>query len=187
MLILNSEQSNDGITLYLTDASTWGSDSVPAFADVDSVELTVQYETPDGLSVVYDYTTDAQTIFDAAQLAGDSSLLIYPITMVSLGIEAATDPLPDGIWTINYSVVDNVTTTTMDELGILLDAQIKAEVYRRVGSIQYQYYANNNFYTKPIDDVLLLQSLYDSMLASAYVAKKEEIIKVLETLQRLTS
>jgi len=184
-LILNNSQTNDAITLYLTDTSTWGSDGVPAFLDVDSVALTVQYETPDGITEAYPF--DAQTIFDAAQLAGDETLLIYPITMLSLGIGAATDPLPDGIYTINYSVVDNITTTSMDQLGILCDAIIKAEVYRRVGSIQYQYYANNNFYTKPIDDVLLLQSLYDSMLASAYVAKQEEIIKVLETLQRLTS
>jgi len=179
-LVLLNEQSNDGMTLYLTDASTWGSDGIPALLDVDSVELTVQYETPDGVSTVYDF--DAQTILDAA--AGDASLLIYPITMSSLGL--GVTKLPDGIYTINYSVVDDVTTITMDQLGLLLDAQIKAEVYRRVGSIQYQYYANNNYYTKPIDDTLLLQSLYDSMLASAYVAKQEEIIKVLETLQRLT-
>jgi len=183
-LILNSEETNDGTILYLTDASTWGSDSVPAFADVDSVALTVQYETPDGVSVVYNF--DAQTIFTTAQGLADPSLLIYPITMVSLGIGAATDPLPDGIYTINYSVVDNAVTTDMDQIGILCDALIKTEVYRIVGDIQYQYYANNNYYTKQIDDALLIQSLYDSMQASAWVAKQEEIIKVLETLQRLT-
>jgi len=184
-LILNSQQTNDATILYLTDASTWGTDGIPAFLDVDTVALTVQYETPDGVSVVYNF--DAQTIFDAAQVAVDESLLVYPITMASLGIGATTDPLPDGIYTINYSVVDNGVTDTMDQIGILCDALIKAEVYKKVGSIAYQYYANNNYYTKPIDDVLLIQSLYDSMLANAYVAKQEEIIKILETLQRLTS
>jgi len=185
-LILTNNQTNDGITLYLSDESIWGSDGLPAFADVTNVALTIAYETPTETVAAMTYT-NALTIFQAAQTAVDESLVVYPITMLSLGIGAAGAPLPDGIWTVTYSVTSGAGTVVMDPISLLLDALIKTEVYKKVGAIQYSYYANNNFYTKPIDDTLLIQSLYDSMLANAYVAKQEEILKILEVLQRQTT
>lgn len=187
-LILDNEQTNDAKILYLTDLSTWGTDGIPDFAtfqaDIVSAYITIQYKTSnDDDWVVVSPNYDIASIIVAASTVAD---LIYPVTgtVVGLGEDA---PLPDGIWAVGYYLTDSSTTYQFDtDLELLLDATIKSEVYKRVGTIAYQYYCNNNYYTKPIDDDLLLQSLYDAMVSSTYVAKKEEILKILEVLQRQT-
>ena len=60
-------------------------------------------------------------------------------------------------------------------------------VYEKLSTIAYKYMCANNYYTKPIDDIILLNALYESMLASAYVSKQEEILNLLDVLQRQTT
>jgi len=187
-LILLNEQTNDGKILYLTDASTWNDGTIPAFATFQatmvSANITIKYKTPTNTSWSSIYTYDISSIITAATTVAD---LIYPITSVQIGL-GSNLALPDGIYSIGYNLTDNVTTYSFaSELELLLSNIIKAIVYKQVGAIAYKYYCANNYYTKPIDDVLLIKSLYDSMIASAYVAKQPEILNILEVLQRQTA
>jgi len=185
-LTLTNSQTNDSKILYLTDGSTWGSDSVPALASVVSASLSISYKTPDLTDYTDPIVIDVISIFTAA--AGDASLLIFPLVF---GSEPSLDAsavgineFPDGIWKIEYTISDGSEISINIEL--LLDMQIKNVIYSKLASVPVKYLSANNYYTKPIDDILLEKCLYDSMTADAYVAKKDEILNTLEVLQRLT-
>lgn len=186
-LSLLNQQTNDGKILYLTDISTWDDGTLPPFSSITSAQLEIFYKTPDIPEGTEVYTFDVINFFNDALEQSD---LVFPVTFTNQPIiadDTGINPLPDGIWFIMYTVSDGVETWSFpSNLQILADAQIKAEIYKRVGSIAYKYYCSNNYVTKPIEDDLLLKSLYDAMLTSAYVAKHDEILKILEVLQRQT-
>ena len=175
--LLNS-QSNDAKILYLTDDSTWDDGTLPVVGDVTTVQLQIWYKTVDAP----DYQSTPYVVNQAfANPTQDE--LVFEITsdLVGLGVD---QPLTDGIYKIQYIV--NSTWQFDSELELLLDALIRNEVDKKVGKIPFLYFANNNYYTKTIDDALLSQSLYDGMNANAYVAQQNGILIVLETLQRQT-
>jgi len=184
-LILNNEQTNDGKILYLTDQSTWNDGDLPAYTTIDSAILSISYKTPDYSIVEVDI--DVTSVFTNAASVDD---LVFRITMEDLGGNA-NDPLPDGLYFIQYKVSNNGGTTYPwsfdDYLKLLLDALIHGIVYEKLSTIAYKYMCANNYYTKPIDDIILLNALYESMLASAYVSKQEEILNLLDVLQRQTT
>jgi len=186
-LVLLSTQTKDAKIMYLTDNSIWDDGDLPTWGSITSASLEISYKTPDIPDGTQVYTKDITSIFTGAS---SQSNLVFPVTSSDIGL-GGNAQLPDGIYSINY-IVSNGTGTGGDpwsfdsNLEILNSNIIKAEVYKRVGTIAYQYYCNNNYYTKPIDDDLLLQSLYDSMVANAYVAKQAGILNILEVLQRQT-
>lgn len=184
--LLNS-QTNDAKILYLQDQSTWGDGDLPSFSSITHAQLDISYKTPDIPEGSQVYTADVTNVFNSASSQDD---LLFPVTYINQPIvdeAVGVNPLPDGVWIVMYTVSNGVTSWSFDaNLELLLDAQIKAEIYKHVGSIAYKYYCSNSYVTKPIEDDLLLKSLYDSMQASAYVAKHEEILKILEVLQRQT-
>ena len=186
-LALTNAQTNDSKILYLTDNSTWGSDGIPALGSVTTAVLQITYKTPD----LYDFTTveeiDVISVFTAA--AGSASLLVFPIEFNSVpqldtdGIGIAQ--LPDGIWKIQYII--NGTVDFDSPLDLLLDMTIKTKIYSELAQVPIKYISANNYYTKPIDDVLLLKCMHYGMEANAYVAKQPAILNILETLQRQTN
>lgn len=186
-LSLLTEQTNDAKILYLTDVSSWNDGDLPSFSSINHAQLDISYKTPEIPEGSVVYTADVTSIFLEASTQSD---LVFPITFTTQPIvmdPIGVNPLPDGIWIVMYTVSNGVTSWSFDSnLEILCDAQIQAEIYKRVGQIAYKYYCSNNYVTKPIEDDLLLKSLYDSMQASAYVAKHDEILKILEVLQRQT-
>lgn len=183
-LKLNNTQTNDAKILYLVDASTWANGDLPNWGDIASASLVVSYKTPDILDGTIDYVKDISNVFIAASSQSD---LVYTVTSTDLQLGGDV-ALPDGIYSINYIVSNGTQTWQFDsKLELLLDAQIKFEVYKRVATIPAKYICSNNYYTKPIDDNLLIQSLYDSLQANAYVAKQDGILAILDTLQRQTA
>ncbi|GAG13605.1 unnamed protein product, partial [marine sediment metagenome] len=170
--------------LYLGDESTWDDGDLPPWQDITSATLAISYKTPEIPDGTIDYNKDVIDIFTAATEQSD---LVFSVTSVDLEL-GSNVPLPDGIYSIDYTVSDGVGTWSFpSRLELLLDNIIKFEVYRIVGSTPAQYVCANNYYTKPIDDNLLIQSLYDALQANAYVAKQNGILQVLETLQRQTA
>lgn len=189
-LVLSSLQTNDAKLLYLTDASTWGSDGIPAFAtlkaDLQSAILQISYKTPDepdGTDVV---DVDISAIWSAATSENDLIYIIkFPIPASIDGSEVGDEELPDGIWSINYVLTDSSDTYQFpSNLELLLDNVIKVKVYNNTASIPTKYFSSNNYYTKEIDDALLIDGLYYSMNANAYVAQQTQILNVLDILQR---
>lgn len=185
-LILTSSQTNDAKILYLTDASTWGSDSIPELADVVSASLTISYKTTSLDDYTDDVVVDITSIFEDA--AGDSSLLIFPLVIsdgtITTG-DTGVDVFEDGVYDITYTVSDSTTDYSL-VADNYLDKNIKTAIYSELDQVNTKYLCANNYYTKPIDDILLEKSLYDSTISMAYLAKKEELLNVLELLQRLT-
>lgn len=182
-LILDDNQTNDAKILYLTDQSTWDDGTLPPWQNITSAELIISYKTPEIPDGTIDYSKDITSIFTGASSQND---LVFSVTSVDIGL-GGNQQLPDGIYSINYIVSDGVDTWQFDSrLELLLDVIIKFEVYTIVGSTPAKYVCSNNYYTKPIDDNLLIQSLYDGMQANAYVARQDEILKILEDLQRRT-
>lgn len=183
-LDLLNDQSNDARILYLTDNSTWDDGDLPAWGTITSASLEISYKTPDIPDGTNDYTKDITDIFTGASSQSD---LIFQITSIDIGLGGGLQ-LPDGIYSVNYIVSNGVDTWQFDaRIELLLDAIIKVKVYKIVGSTPAKYICSNNYYTKPIDDNLLIQSLYDSLQANAYIAKQDGILAILETLQRQTS
>lgn len=183
-LKLNNTQTNDAKILYLIDASTWADGDLPPWQNITNAILTISYKTPEIPDGTEDYFTDVTAVFTNATTQDD---LVFTITSVNIGLGGDVQ-LPDGIYSINYQVSDGNQTWQFDSrLELLLDAVIKFEVYKRVATTPAKYICANNYYTKPIDDNLLIQSLYDSLQANAYVAKQDGILAILETLQRQTS
>lgn len=183
-LVLTNTQSNDAKILYLTDQSTWDDGTLADWSTVTAASLSLSYKTPDVPGGTAVYAKDVTSVFTGASTVDD---LVFEVTSTDVGL-GSNVALPDGIWTIGYDVTDaNGSHTFESDLEILLDATVKSDVYKKVASISYLYYAANNYYTKQIDDIHLLKALYDSMIASAYVAKQEEILDILDVLQRLTS
>lgn len=189
-LILSSLQTTDAKLLYLTDASTWGSDGLPTFAalkaDLVSAVLRISYKTPDipdGTDVVI---IDISAIWTSASTEDDLIYKIkFPIPTSIDGTEVGDQELPDGIWSINYILTDSSQTYQFSSnLELLLDNVIKVKVFNNTATIPTKYFSNNNYYTKEIDDALLIDSLYYSMNANAYVAQQSQILTVLEILQR---
>ena len=184
-LSLISEQTNDAKILYLTDDSTWGSDGIPALASVTSAKIQLWSRLPDEDEFTEYDEIDVMSIFTVA--SGDSSLLIFPLVFNS---SPSLDDTPvgisvfsDGIWKIQYTINDSVTFDS--PLELMLDQVIKFEIYKKLSQLPLKYLAANNYYTKPMDDVLLQKSLHWAMEAMAYVAKQDEILETLDTLERL--
>lgn len=185
-LVLTNAQTNDAKILYLTDASTWGSDGLPAYTSVTEASLSIYYKDPDNPTGTTTTVIDVIDIFTSAQSASD---LIFPIVISggSIGTaDSGIDQLPDGIWVIQYDIVWPGGSADFDSpLELLLDGIIKSEIYKDLATVNYQYLCSNNYYTKPIDDTLLLYCLRQSILANAYVAQQSNIINAIETIQLL--
>lgn len=185
-LVLNNQQTNDAKILYLTDASTWGSDGLPAYTSITAAELEIYYKDPDYPDGTAVQTIDVTDIFTGASTAAD---LIFPVIINSgnIGVaDSGVDQLPDGIWVIEYNVTWSGGNDSFDSpLELLLDGVLKADIYSKLATVNYQYLCSNNYYTKPIDDVLLLYCLRQGVLANAYVAQQSNIVDTIETIQLL--
>jgi hypothetical protein len=188
-LELISSQSNDAKILYLTDNSTWGTDGLPELSEVVSASIQLWKQEPDDDDFVEYDSIVVTSIFTAA--AGDSSLLIFPFefnTTPGLNYSpAGINVFPDGIWKVQYTITDSSESYEFaSPAEIMFDQIIKFKIYKDLSQIPLKYLSANNYYTKPMDDVLLEKCLHYSMEASAYVAKQDEILETLDTLQRLT-
>ena len=186
-LALNSQQTNDAKILYLTDASTWGSDGLPAYTDITDAVLTISYKDPDYPAGTDSYIINVFDVFEAASAASD---LVFPIifnTQPALSISATgINQLPDGVWSIQYTLTYSGGDITFPSpLEILVNGVIDAEVYKQLSTVLTKYLCSNNYYTKQIDDINLLFALNEGMKANAYVAQQSAIIKHIDTPERL--
>ena len=196
-LKLDQKQSNDGKIFYLIDESTWGDGTLPSFQDMvancTAANLRIKYATQDELNSdgTIDYIDNGGNGFlvDITSIIQNATTqydLVYQVISTDLSL-GSNIPLYDGVYLVMYTITsDGVTYEFETDLEVLLDALIKSEVYKRVSMIDYRYLCSNNYFTKDIDDTILIKALYDSMISSAYVARKEEILKLLDVLQRQT-
>lgn len=186
-------ERNDNKLLTLTDTSTgWGS---PNVTDITartsltySLTLDITINTINSV-IVYDqidcyvlhggaFTTQADLVFpiDASKLIGPNG-----------PIGDSTVLLPDGIYDVIYKVQhwngsswDDVNVFTV---SILIDGQIKVKVYDKLRKVYKWSYSPDGY--RSINEASYYYTFLQSIEKSAFVARKSELLQMLETLERL--
>jgi len=214
-LSLSYAQANNGITLTLTDDSGtynnpdnltgWG-DPNPVggfvFADIvasttttaDKYHLQLDITVTDKAGTVTQY--DTIDLYDhnggAFVNVNDFVFNINPTHLIddSIAMGIATDRLTDGIYNIVYALVDaptDLVTTASIEQNILLDGDVRADVYNKLRQVPVDYDNENNDKSKDIMEALLSYTYLQALGSSADTSQIEELYTQLYTLDKLVS
>lgn len=192
-LSLSAVERNDSKLLTLTDTSTdWGT---PSYTDIAartsltySLTLDITINTPTA-TTVYDQI-DCYVLAEGPFTA--QSDLVFPISAAELLISSSplgtTDTLlPDGIWDIVYKVQHYSGGTWSDvatkSFSILMYGQIKTKVYDKLRKVPKWSDCPNGY--RDINEASYYYTYLKSIESSAFVARKTELIQMLETLERL--
>lgn len=187
----------DGAGIYnvTTNPGGWEAPN-PAVTVIDGVTyhlyLDVVITTSNGTETTYDqielydefgsFTTVNDLVFDI-----DPSMLIA--SSVALG--TADSVFPDGWYSITYSFVDDGATYTDSTTtnALVVDGVIRTKIYDKLRDIPYSTdwkIFNHDF--KEWYDILYpmyYNGLLEGMLSEVSEARKNEILDILETLERL--
>ncbi|HKL13108.1 MAG TPA: hypothetical protein VJ907_05830 [Halanaerobiales bacterium] len=201
-LSLSVSQSNDATHLTVTDNSTgWGDTvGVADIVDVDTTTVDKYHLVLD--VIVTDKNNESHTYdtLDLYEIAGGSDFTttddltwnIYADDLVESDTAMGTDEdrLMDGIWSITYSVREaHDITSTEDtyESELIVDGDVRADVYDALREIAKQYDDNINDHIDEIQETLLKFAYLKAIQASASVSEKENLVNMLWTLDKLNS
>lgn len=209
-LSLTKEQSNDGRYLVLTDATGevlstgWGVGGNESYGDIVGsatttpgtyhLLLNITVLNKEGVSTtyneinLYDFnTTGPFTIIDDLTWTIYADDLINSVTGTAMG--ADTDRLVDGIWQIEYKLQTADTATEVDTLTeqVLVDGDVRADVYNALREIPRQYDDEINDESKEILDTVLKWGYLFGINASSTVSQRAEIESMLWTLNKLNA
>lgn len=212
-LDLSYSQSNDATTLTVTDTAGeydaanntdgWGSpnadyadivastDTASYVPDKYHLTLTITVTDKNGTSTAY----DAINLYDhngaAFTAATDLTWDITAADLVASGTAMGTssDRLDDGTYAIVYKLANNDDGTTVDTVteSILVDGDVRYDVYNKLRQIPVNYDNEEKDMTRDIMEALLAYSYLQGIEASAAVAMTEEISSQLYTLDKLLS
>jgi hypothetical protein len=115
--------------------------------------------------------------------------LVYTITALLLGDTADTE-LVDGLYQLTYAISysgDGVTYTKTDTLvvTILVYGQVKAATYEKLRGISTLYMCTDGCPSPEISEADLCGAYLSGLENSAFVAKTEELIAMLITLNNI--
>jgi len=199
MIALNLSvlERNDSKLLTFTDTTVgWGTGGDPDVIAIAartsqtySLTLSVTIHQPNS-SIIYDLI-DLYGKGLATPFTGQTDL-VFALNASNFTVNGnplgdSTTNLPDGIYDLTYKIQHYVTGSWVDinsiTMYILVYGQVKSQVYDKLRQIPILYQ-----YTTPPRDILeaeLYNTFLQSIEKSAYIAKKTELIDMLETLQRL--
>ena len=184
-LALTYSERNDNKLLTLTDVTTtWGSAPLPAIAAITHLTLDVTITESDGTETVC-----AQIDLKALESLDGSSTqtdLVFELSCLTLGIGAATDELPDGVYDFIYIVDEGHATEVSLAESILVQGRVRASVYELLRGLPVTYNCQD-CKTKEIMDTIFCYGLLNTLEASGYVAKNEELLNQLFVLERLVT
>lgn len=185
---LSYEERNDNKLLTFTDTTVdWGSGGNINVVDVTALTLDITITTSNGTSTTYDqidlvdlfgdgvapeFDTQADMVFEI-----DASILM--VNSVAMG--TSDDELPDGLWDITYVV--NTSAGTFEDT-ILVDGRVRVAVYELLRALPTIYNCTE-CKSKTILDAIYAKALLDVIRSNAYIAKTEEILTILYTLERI--
>lgn len=192
-LSLSSEEQNDNTTLILTDdageysaanLTGWGAPNL-APAGITTLTLDVVITTADGTATTYDQI-DLLSEFGAFVDIGD---LVYNITSALLlvsgtALGVATDELPDGLYALTYTVDAGLAAEDIHEVTVMVYGQVKVLVYEKLRALPVQYNCKDCI-TREIQETTLAGTYLTCLENSAYVAKTEELLSMLGTLNSI--
>lgn len=198
-LSLSYVESNDNKTLSITDTTGtdtggWGDGTNIDVTDIDgsthTLELQIKIKTSDGTETTYDYID----LYDEFGPFTDTGDLVFNITaplltVTGTALGGASVMLPDGIYTVSYYVDRGLAGDTSITDTILIDGQVRVEVYDLLRKIPVKYSCSENyrdcFPDEDIIDALGWYSYLKGMQFSATLSKQEEILAMLSNLQEL--
>lgn len=200
-LAFNVTESNDNKTLTITDSSGevatgtatgWGApnpdySTIVASGGAHTLELNIIVTISDGTETTYD-TIDLWTLAGAVPFAAITDLS-FDLTMADLkvsGVAAGTssDEFPDGIYEIEYVYDDTLPTESTTTSDVLIDGVVLVAVYDLLRQIPIIYNCSE-CKSKTVLDAIYCYGCLNVMRSDAYAAKKEELINLLYTLERL--
>jgi hypothetical protein len=189
-------ERNDSQQITFTDTSTGWGGSNPNYNQIlaltsqtYALTLNITVNSPSS-SITYDpidlYVLNGSTTFTS------QSQLVFNIYSSNLKVSGSplgisTTPLPDGIWDITYNLLyyTGGIWTTLSTLSnsILVYGQIKSAVYDRLMQVPQLYQLKAS--SRIINETAFFYTYLQAIEKSAFVAKRTELIAMLETLQRL--
>jgi hypothetical protein len=154
--------------------------------------LTVTVTDKAGTETTYDtinlYDHRGSAFTAVADLTWDLDAADFVSSGTAMGL--ATDKLTDGQYEISYQLVQNDDhSTVIDEVSetILIDGDVRYDVYNKLRQIPVDYDNENNDKSRDIMEALTAYSYLIGMEASASVSMQEEITSMLYTLDKLVS
>jgi hypothetical protein len=118
--------------------------------------------------------------------------MVFPISAADLQISASplgtTDTeLPDGIWDIVYKLQQYTGGAWVDvassTISILMYGQIKTKVYDKLRKVPKWSELSSGY--RDINEASYYYTYLQAIEKSAFVARKAELLQMLETLERL--
>lgn len=187
---LSYEERNDNCLLTFTDTTAnWGTGGNIAVTDVTALTLTIVITTSDNVATTYDQINLVTLFGDGvAPEFNTQANMVFAINATMLKVSnvamgTATTELPDGLWDITYVV--NTTAGTFNE-DILVDGRVRVSVYELIRTLPTIYNCQD-CKSKTVLDALYCYGLLNVLQSNAYVAKTEELISLLYTLERLVT
>ncbi len=195
-LDLSAIERNDNKLLTLSDTSTgWGTGGDPNVTDI-AARTSLTYSLT--LDIIINTTTSVTTYsqIDCYVLHGgafatqadlvfelDASKLLYS----GVPIGTSSTLLPDGIYDIVYKV-QSYNGSSWDDIdvksvSILVYGQIKQKVYDKLRKVSKWSECPNGY--REINEASYYYTFLQSIEKSAFVARKTELLEMLETLERL--
>jgi hypothetical protein len=194
-LNLSVVERNDSKLITFTDTSTgWGTEGDPAINALaartsltNSIIMNITINTPSEVIVC-----DQIDLYDLAGPFAVQADLVFELdstVVLSSGVGiSSNDVLPDGVWDISYKVQtwSGAAWVDVDEysFSVLIYGDIKTQVYNRLRLIP-NLYNSKLLMARDIQEPLLYYTFLQSVEKSAFVARKEELLAMLGTLERL--
>jgi hypothetical protein len=184
-LALEYTERNDNKLITLADTSVgW---STPAGVDITSLTLQVSITTSDSITTVYsDIDLVTANSINAGTTQEELVFTLDCTDLVTGGVPIGTssDVLPDGIYEFHYILDNGLPTFTELNEWVLMEGNVRNAVYEALRTIPILYTCNE-CKSKEIMDAIFAYGYLNSMRAGGYVAKTEELITQLYTLERL--
>ena len=182
-LALTYTERNDNELLTLTDVTTtWGVAPLPAIAAIATLTLDVTITESDGTEIVCtQIDLVAEEGLDGSSTQAD---LMYELSALTLGLGAVGDELPDGVYDFIYVVDEGLATEVSFTESILVQGRVRKSVYELLRTLPTTYNCQD-CKTKEIMDIIFCYGLLNTLESNGYVAKNEELINQLYTLERI--
>ena len=206
-------EQNDNLALQLTDDSNtyayngtgWGAPN-PVVTDIVAssdttvgkyhLTLDITYTGSDAVSTTYDQINLYDLNGGAFSTVDDLVFLIDAADLSASGTAQGTDEdaLLDGKYDYTYTLseADTGTTTQTTTGSILVDGKVRVKVYDQLRQISTIYDSTEVFVPiyhhdfKDILTTLLKKSLFDSMITNVSFAREDEVLSLLDVIERLT-
>jgi hypothetical protein len=194
-LAFSVEERNDNKVITVTDTSGiydagtnptgWGAPN-PAVDGIDgsthTLSLFITVSTTKATDITYDvielagpFATVADLVFDI-----DCSMLLLD------GVASGTvdSEFSDGIYTFTYVYDYGLGTIVSTSAAALLEGRVRNTIYELYRTMPVTYNCKD-CKTKEILDIVFAKAYYSAMIASAYVAREDELMDMLAVIERL--